>query len=77
VLAHDHSLPTVGIGALLEKPLEDRRLSFLRLQDQRVASVAADEEVDPGMRPDAPDPHDLPCGVDQAVLLERMVLARQ
>ena len=77
VLADDHPLTAVRIGALLEEPLEDRRLGLLRLEDQRVASVTADEEVDPRVRPDAPDAHHLPRRVDQAVLLERVVLARQ
>ena len=61
----------------MQESLQDRRLRLLRLEDQRVALVAADQEVDPGMRADAPDPDHLAGGVDEPVLLERMVLARE
>ena len=52
--------------------LEHRFLGLLELEEQRVFAVTAEEERDPGPRPDAADTHDLPREVDQLELLEQL-----
>ena len=54
-----------------EELLEHRALGLLHLQEERVLSVAAEHQRDPGARADASDAHDLAREVDEAELLEQ------
>ena len=67
--------PWFGVLAPADEPLEHRGLRLLRLQEQRILVVAADEEMDPGACSDAPDADHLARGVDVFELLDRVVLA--
>jgi hypothetical protein len=73
-LADDHAPTVMTVHAHAHEPLEHRGLRFLRLQEQGVAVVASDEEVDPRPGADAPDADDLARGVDVVELLDRMVM---
>ena len=68
----DHALTVVRELALGEVGLEDRRLGFLDLQEERVVVVAADQEGYPRARADAADPDDLAGQLDEAVLREQV-----
>src|SRR5262249_4497705 len=70
-LPFDHSLAVRGEPALAEERLQDRGVSLLDLQEQRVVLVPAQEQEDPATRTDAPDPDDLPREVDVAEALEQ------
>src|SRR5262249_61994941 len=54
-LACNHPLAAVLVLALAGELLEHRALRLLDLQEQRIAIVNAEEERDPGARPDAAD----------------------
>ena len=70
-LAGHHPLPVVGVLALADEALQDRRLGLLRLQEQRVLAVAAEQQQDPGTGADAADADDLAGHVDVLELLEQ------
>ena len=64
--------PWLSNVAGAQVPLEHRCLGLLRLQHERVPPAATDEQDDPGPRPDAADPDDLPCHVDELVGAEQV-----
>src|SRR5262249_16035481 len=70
-LPFDDPLAVVAECALADERLEHRSLGLLRLQEERFIVIAAEEEDDPGARPDASDSDDLAGGVDVAVSLEQ------
>ena len=71
----DHDAPAVvAVRALAEKAFQDRGLRLLRLEEQGIPVVAADQQVDPGARADAADADDLARGVDVLELLDRVVV---
>src|SRR5262249_18648007 len=71
-LTLDHALAVVRELALAHERLEHRRLRLLRLQEQRIAAVAPEQEYDPRPRPDAADADDLTGEVDHAVPLDQL-----
>src|SRR4051812_39040189 len=63
-----HDAPAVLRGAApAGERLEDRTLRLLRLEDERIVRIPAEEEDAPGARPDAPDADDLAGDVDEPV----------
>ena len=62
----------VGELRLAGEPFEYRRLSLLDLEEEGRAVLPGQEESDPGIGPDTPDPHHLPGQVGQLVLLEKV-----
>jgi hypothetical protein len=58
-LPDDDALAVVGELARARVLLEHRRLRLLDLQKQRLVTDAAEQQRDPGLRPDAADPDDL------------------
>src|SRR5436305_537320 len=70
-LPGDNPLPVVRESARPEELLEYGRLRLLHLQEQRILTVAAKQQGNPGLRSDAPDSDDLACEVDQMELVNQ------
>jgi hypothetical protein len=72
VLVPDHhALARVRQLARPDEGLQHRRAGLLRLQEQRVAVVVAEQQQHEGARADAAHPHDLARGVDEPVLVQQ------
>jgi hypothetical protein len=67
----DDALPVIRETACANQRLEDRRLGFLHLEEQRVALVAAEHEQRPAPCADATDADDLSSDVAIAEPLEQ------
>src|SRR5204863_1426589 len=72
-LTFDHPLPVVGVSALADERLQYGRLCLLGLQEERILSIPAQQQDDPGAGPDASDADHLPCEMNEAEVLEQML----
>jgi hypothetical protein len=72
-LSLDHALAMSFERARPRVWLQHRSRGLLRLHEQRVLSVAAHHQHDPGMRPDTSDADDLPGQVDESVAVEQVL----
>ena len=71
-LPGDHALPGVVVLAAADELLEDRRLRFLRLQEQRVLAVTTEHQQDPRPGAHTSHTHHLQGGVDVFVGRQQM-----
>ena len=75
-LAFDDATPMVAVAAGPGVRLQNRRLRFLRLQEQGVLVVSTDQQDDPGSGAHAADPDDLVGDVHNPVLLDQVTTVR-
>jgi hypothetical protein len=72
VLSGDNALALVGVLAAPAVVRQDRRLRLLRLQEQRLDSVSAVHQQDPGAGADTAHPDNLAGRLDQRELFQQV-----